>query len=461
MHPTIFRNVYFNSRPSARGDKKCRTNWQRIDDFNSRPSARGDCLKRCLKMRQGRFQFTPLREGRRIDANGFCHQLHFNSRPSARGDILPRAQFRRVLTFQFTPLREGRRNTKTNHGISPAISIHAPPRGATSGSWRECWSARISIHAPPRGATKSSRARPAEWRFQFTPLREGRRMPQASRRRRKPISIHAPPRGATGTSRNALRRVADFNSRPSARGDALTSATVSTDRISIHAPPRGATHSLFTKMHAPQFQFTPLREGRRTAALHAAIAALFQFTPLREGRLRTGHIVTPLDEFQFTPLREGRRRVRHLHTACRYFNSRPSARGDMRRAAQRASSLISIHAPPRGATGPAPNVANRHSISIHAPPRGATEWADFTGDFFRISIHAPPRGATTLKFRKEKNNEHISIHAPPRGATATRRGFLTPVLFQFTPLREGRPGRLETSRETAEFQFTPLREGRH
>ena len=35
------------------------------------------------------FQFTPLREGRRINANGFRHQLYFNSRPSARGDGNP------------------------------------------------------------------------------------------------------------------------------------------------------------------------------------------------------------------------------------------------------------------------------------------------------------------------------------------------------------------------------------
>ena len=76
--------------------------------FNSRPSARGDgiWLNACFASR--RFQFTPLREGRRST------------------DCTPVSTF----PFQFTPLREGRR--KGEHGVVVCpISIHAPPRGAT------------------------------------------------------------------------------------------------------------------------------------------------------------------------------------------------------------------------------------------------------------------------------------------------------------------------------------------
>ena len=58
--------------------------------------------------------------------------------------------------------------------------------------------AEISIHAPARGATKQEViTRYFRNEFQFTPLREGRRI------HRKPlfesflISIHAPARGAT------------------------------------------------------------------------------------------------------------------------------------------------------------------------------------------------------------------------------------------------------------------------
>ena len=127
--------------------------------------------------------------------------------------------------------------------------------------------------------------------------------------------------------------------------------------------------------------------------------------------------------------------------------------------------LISIHAPPRGATRMRCASCKRTSfqftplregrpnemrklqtnlISIHAPPRGATRHTarnsgytsfQFTplregrpsarvhADFRRISIHAPPRGATGGSvgiFRLRS----ISIHAPPRGATAKDMQFL-------------------------------------
>ena len=99
-----------------------------------------------------------------------------------------------------------------------------------------------------------------------------------------------------------------------------------------------------------------------------------------------------------------------------------------------------------------------------------------------ISIHAPPRGATECRCCKSRGNSYfnsrpsargdggfyhrhrrhdISIHAPPRGATEmdmTVFGFETP--FQFTPLREGRRRRPPICWNAIRFQFTPLREGR-
>ncbi len=78
---------YFNSRPSARGDRLGRR--RRSDDayFNSRPSARGDSRTPPKSLCTAGFQFTPLREGRQ-----------------------KRRLMRRMRRlFQFTPLREGRR----------------------------------------------------------------------------------------------------------------------------------------------------------------------------------------------------------------------------------------------------------------------------------------------------------------------------------------------------------------
>ncbi len=147
--------------------------------------------------------------------------------------------------------------------------------------------------------------------------------------------------------------------------------------------------------------------------------------------------------------------------------------------------LISIHAPTRGATPAGDGHHKDLHISIHAPTRGATrqrgaagrEPGNFNsrpyarGDGIRIgkqllglsiSIHAPTRGATEL-FGNHHSRGNISIHAPTRGATdpavpeiSSRwnfnsrpyaRGDARPSMFsrggrpfQFTPLREGRPG---------------------
>ena len=76
---------------------------------------------------------------------------------------------------------------------------------------------------------------------------------------------------------------------------------------------------------------------------------------------------------QFTPLREGRRPCPHQHCSrsC-YFNSRPSARGDKAQTSlYRSSTNFNSRPSARGdsrATGK-PDVL---LISIHAPPRGAT-----------------------------------------------------------------------------------------
>ena len=128
------------------------------------------------------------------------------------------AQYLLDVIFQFTPLREGRRRYQRRHARQRRISIHAPPRGATPVGMailppklfqftplregRHCCATniakvKISIHAPPRGATNTSKIFSRIILFQFTPLREGRRIP---------VDTHSIEK--------------DFNSRPSARGDA-------------------------------------------------------------------------------------------------------------------------------------------------------------------------------------------------------------------------------------------------
>ena len=209
--------------------------------------------------------------------------------------------------FQFTPLREGRLGLPDAHNQRGVISIHAPPRGATPAF-------------PP--------SRTGTCRFQFTPLREGRPQHQF-------LSRDSP----------------NFNSRPSARGDATEEEEGNPLLISIHAPPRGATTRRDKTMRDVLiFQFTPLREGRRCGKLKQSTTRIFQFTPLREGRRHLHRHLhrhwifqfTPLREgrpacerlyllqeiFQFTPLREGRLESSPNCGNAGDFNSRPSARGD-------------------------------------------------------------------------------------------------------------------------------------
>ena len=104
------RKFYFNSRPSARGDRRSRKTACSGNYFNSRPSARGDESVLRTQPRPSAFQFTPLREGRLACFHVMtCRSIsihapprgatilmallmaalllqYFNSRPSARGD---------------------------------------------------------------------------------------------------------------------------------------------------------------------------------------------------------------------------------------------------------------------------------------------------------------------------------------------------------------------------------------
>ena len=159
---------------------------------------------------------------------------NFNSRPSARGDTAVTDAQAAVDEFQFTPLREGRLRLSFAL-VASRISIHAPPRGATQKVRRSSEREQISIHAPPRGATLwlSDNVCPAN--FNSRPSARGDKNHMAG-----------------------LAERADFNSRPSARGDARCSPRRHRQHISIHAPPRGATsskggivHRVNISIHAP------------------------------------------------------------------------------------------------------------------------------------------------------------------------------------------------------------------
>ena len=99
---------YFNSRPSARGDANPPLHRRRTHYFNSRPSARGDQVKSCIGRREKRFQFTPLREGRRLPLQNGVIVFEISIHAPPRGATEKQIKFAADLRFQFTPLREGR-----------------------------------------------------------------------------------------------------------------------------------------------------------------------------------------------------------------------------------------------------------------------------------------------------------------------------------------------------------------
>ena len=187
--------------------------------------------------------------------------------------------------------------------------------------------------------------------------------------------------------------------------------------------------------------------------------------------------------FQFTPLREGRQFVTPGFTGV----------------------PISIHAPPRGATGACASLLVRVVAFQFTPLREGRRCRrprKWFSHHFNSRPSARGDGETTFcpTSRQHFNSRpsargdvfcgfpttfalQISIHAPPRGATKRHLSNKTREIFQFTPLREGRRHRLPrdeggmphfNSRPSARgdeggesitasivlFQFTPLREGR-
>ncbi len=215
----------------------------------------------------------------------------------------------------------------------------------------------ISIHAPPRGATSISVEIAWSRLFQFTPLREGRLSFFSSPKTSLYISIHAPPRGATKHLCGALCAGLYFNSRPSARGDIRGCVYRGIELFQFTPLREGRPFYAMQIMLGNKFQFTPLREGRHSSIVGMKCWSPFQFTPLREGRQVLAVLVCTNSHFnsrpsargdanlnafalekgifQFTPLREGRLSLSPLRLADVYFNSRPSARGDDKSEAER------------------------------------------------------------------------------------------------------------------------------
>ena len=141
--------------------------------------------------------------------------------------------------------------------------------------------------------------------------------------------------------------------------------------------------------------------------------------------------------FQFTPLREGRPAQAERRGGRAGFNSRPCARGD-RVSRAKCESCQSFNSRPcaRG--------------DCHARLYAVSEY---------VSIHAPARGAT---ISGSAGTELLLFQFTPlrEGRPTVSAPTVKRLMFQFTPLREGRRAETEAAVRAFQFQFTPLREGR-
>ena len=237
----LVHRIGFNSRARKRRDEDHIAVRRGQGSFNSRARKRRDTCRQSLHARLALFQFTRPQEAR------------------LRGQV----ELCAFAGFQFTRPRGARLQARSCLRALPRVSIHAPARGATPGTWpsstrrtsfnsraREgrdppptvlaCRRRGVSIHAPARGATH---ARPR-------------------RGSRSSVSIHAPARGATlipqrplffsrfqftrpqGARREVIYNfvfLRGFNSRARKGRDTIGGRRLWLREVSIHAPARGAT----------------------------------------------------------------------------------------------------------------------------------------------------------------------------------------------------------------------------
>ncbi len=277
---------------------------------------------------------------------------------------------------------------------STTVSIHAPPRGATFGLPRPALAPFVSIHAPPRGATPARMHDVRTHRVSIHAPPRGATPDVSGAARSHRVSIHAPPRGATGhryeirmdpafrstRPRGARRRfvgqrrgLMSFDPRAPAGRDGLQLHENVGGRLSIHAPPRGATRRHRHRLAAKAFRSTRPRGARLVGEMRLALLHFFRSTRPRGARQAPGRT------------RDG----------ARAFDPRAPAGRDMSYAQsyREAFGELSIHAPPRGATCELVPPSPAHDLFRSTRPRGARHHPVSVPRIASVFRSTRPRGA--------------------------------------------------------------------
>ncbi len=259
----------------------------------------------------------------------------------------------------------------------------------------------VSIHAPARGATRAF----SIWSTYY-----------------KGVSIHAPARGATIAYLQSIRSIRGFNSRsregsdgsrPPCRGCPRRFNSRSREGSDIHQSKQSNKQDRFNsrsregsdcilirwRFSYQKFQFT-LPRGERQRVVESPLRFTIRFNSRsREGSdvatSRTSFVISGFNSRS----REGSDAKFLIATVntCG-FNSRSREGSDKERDGQLMELVQFQFTLPRGerlfaATG---DDVNLTIVSIHAPARGATELGDIFEPLTLVSIHAPARGATSV-----------------------------------------------------------------
>ena len=279
--------------------------------------------------------------------------------------------------------------------------------------------------------------------FQFTPLREGRpEMPDYWLRAPGYFNSRPSARGDPPHMPMAGKETY-FNSRRSARGDRAYRRGWSISRYFNSRPSaRGDapdTHS--TESSKGNFNSRPSARGDYDKAEEIVNVITFQFTPLREGRRATFPVLSRCIVISIhAPPRGATCVTPSVYPCPPHFNSRPSARGD----------------------GAGVQYANVHRQFQFTPLREGRR----AGNGNRllppeISIHAPPRGATLDALLAASKAIHFNSRPSARGDASRADLSADGILFQFTPLREGRLLRGKYAQGVHNFNSRPSARGDH
>ena len=235
-----------------------------------------------------------------------------------------------------------------------------------------------------------------------------------------------------------------FNSRPCARGDGRNeSEVVKSFHFNSRPCARGDAFLVTTGFPLSIFQFPPLREGRRQLRFIGASLYISIPAPAR-GATKKLFATTQYDYISIPAPARGATSSAAVNICDKsYFNSRPCARGDRPWARKPCWTGRYFNSRPcaRGDVGDFSHVGIYVDFNSRPCARGdAQSPATWTNDI--ISIPAPARGATHGLTMEACDGVNFNSRPCARGDVTVRLVLTIFPIFQFPPLREGRPSAL-------------------